>query len=79
MSTNSPLPPSKKKPLDSYVRFSGLALQMGVIIFLFAWGGQKLDKHLQVSFPIFTLTGSLLGVAVAIYLVIRDLYRQKRS
>ena len=46
--------PSKKpnNSLNQYARFSGVAIQMGVIIGLSAWGGKKLDEICGLSKPI---------------------------
>jgi hypothetical protein len=50
-----------------------MGIQMGVIIFLFVWGGQRLDQYLTLPFPVFTLTGSIIGIGAALYFVIRQL------
>jgi hypothetical protein len=64
---------SKKNQLNNYARFSAMGIQMGVIIFLFVWGGQRLDQYLTLPFPVFTLTGSIIGIGAALYFVIRQL------
>lgn len=78
MATN-PQPPSspRKNRLDAYVKYSGMGIQMLVIIFAGAYGGIKLDKVLSLKFPVFTITLSLLAVVVAIWFVIKDLIRKK--
>ena len=66
---------NKNKPasqLRKYSYYSGLAIQMGIIIAAGAYGGVKLDGYLQVS-PLFTLIGSLGGIALSMYLIIKDL------
>lgn len=73
MPTSNPPPPSKKNQLNDYARFSAMGIQMGVIIFLFVWGGLKLDQYLAFHFPVFTVIGSLLGLASALYFVLRNL------
>ncbi len=50
---------------------------MGAIIFAGTFGGLKLDEFLGWKFPLFTLLLSLSSVAVAIYLVIKDLLRKQ--
>lgn len=79
MPTSNPLPPSRKNQLNQYARFSAMGLQMGGIIFLFVWGGHKLDQHLKLQFPVFTLTGSVLGIGSAIYFVIHNLNNIKKQ
>jgi F0F1-type ATP synthase assembly protein I len=64
-------PSSPKKPFDAYARYSGLAVQMGVSIFLGVWGGQQLDRLWNTD-PWLSVAGSLLGVGSALYLVLRE-------
>jgi hypothetical protein len=52
-----------------------MALQMVTIIVIGSVGGLKLDQWLNLSFPVFTLILSLLSVAIAIYLAIKDIIR----
>lgn len=63
MPTNQP----KKQP-DYFSR----SVQMAVIIGGCAYGGFQADKSLGLKFPSFTLTLSLIGVALGIYIFVRD-------
>lgn len=63
MSTNQP----KKQP-DYFSR----SIQMAVIIGGCAYGGFQADNSLGLKFPSFTLTLSLIGVALGIYIFVRD-------
>lgn len=49
---------------------------MGIIIFLGVWGGMKLDQKFNNSFPVFTLVLSLVSVALAMYMTIRDFLKK---
>lgn len=62
----------KKKNLDTYTRYSGMAFQMIAIICLGSYGGVKLDELYPDLYPLFTLVCSLASVAIAMYLVIRQ-------
>jgi F0F1-type ATP synthase assembly protein I len=62
----------KSKGLADYARYTGIAAQMAVIIFLTTWGGIKLDHLAGFSNPVFTIILSLLGVFAAIYTAIKD-------
>jgi ATP synthase protein I len=66
----------EKKPessgLKAYARYSGLGIQMVIIILISVWGGIKLDGLFSLKTPVFTIILSLLGVAAAIYSAIRD-------
>ncbi|HVN58352.1 MAG TPA: AtpZ/AtpI family protein [Bacteroidales bacterium] len=69
----------EKKPesngLKNFAHYSGIGIQMGVIIFITVWGGTKLDHLLVLKTPVFTIILSLLGVATAIYTAIKDFIR----
>lgn len=60
-----------KQP-NLFFKFSGMAIQMGVVIGLSAWGGHKLDAYFQNSKPVLTIVLSLSGIAIALYLVLKD-------
>jgi hypothetical protein len=64
-------------PLPDYARYSSIAIQMLVIICGGVLGGYWLDKWLKWGFPVFTLVFSLLSVALAIYVVIREVFKSK--
>ena len=54
-----------------------MGLQMGATIFVFAYGGVKLDEWLDLKFPIFTLVLSLAGVAGSMIYVIKSITKMK--
>jgi F0F1-type ATP synthase assembly protein I len=62
--------------LDAYSRYSTIAIQMVVIIVITSLGGVKLDQWAGTE-PVFTVILSLLGVAAAMWLVIKEAIRQK--
>lgn len=71
---NNPKEKTKEKNQpNSFIRFSGMATQMAIIIGLGVYGGIKADDYFAFEKPILTLVGSLLGVVLAIYYVIKDL------
>ena len=59
------------------MRYATMGTQMLVVIGLGVFAGFKLDKWLELKIPIFTLVLSLLSVAAAIYLSIKDLLKKK--
>lgn len=63
---------AKSKQPNDFLRYTGMATKMAVVIALAVYSGIKLDKSNTVEFPIWTLVLSLVGVAAAIYFVIRD-------
>jgi F0F1-type ATP synthase assembly protein I len=62
--------------LAAYSKYTTIAIQMVVIIVLTALGGVELDK-LAGTKPIFTVILSLLGVAAAMWLIIKEALRNK--
>jgi F0F1-type ATP synthase assembly protein I len=67
-----------KNPLFNYARYSSIAIQMAVIIAVGVFGGFKLDGLLNTS-PLFTITLSMAGVAIAIYISIKDVIKPKKK
>lgn len=65
-------PPKSKNPINSYARYSGIAIQMIVIIGLGSWGGMKLDEAYPNDYYAYTLIFSLGSVALAMYMVIKQ-------
>jgi hypothetical protein len=58
------------------LRYTSIATQMGITIFLGVWLGMKADERWSGKVPIYTLIGSLTGVVVAVYRVIRDVIKK---
>ncbi len=65
----------KKRPLNSYARYSGMGLQMLTIILIGIFGGYKLDGWLHTK-PLLIIILSLLSVILAIYSVTRNFLRK---
>ncbi len=64
---------NKRQPYNSFLKYSGIAVQMGATIGLCAWFGHWLDGHFQNSKPLLTLTFLLLGTIASIFTLIRQL------
>ncbi|MFP4620943.1 MAG: AtpZ/AtpI family protein [Bacteroidales bacterium] len=70
---NKRAPRKDKNPLREYARYSALAFQMMAVILLGVFGGIKLDERISgINFPLFTLVGTVVGVALSVYYAIRD-------
>lgn len=65
----------KKEPLNNYIKYSGIAVQMILIIGLGAWMGIKLDEHFGLKTPVFTISLLLFSVIASMVYVIRSLMR----
>jgi|JI8StandDraft_1071087.scaffolds.fasta_scaffold18930_6 hypothetical protein len=54
----------------TYLKFSGIAVQMGITIFLFAKLGNWLDGYYQSSNEMYTKISTMVGVFLSLYIVI---------
>lgn len=61
--------------MRSYARYSGVVVQMTLIILAAVWGGRRLDEVAGNEKPVFTALLSLIGVVGAIYITIKDLIK----
>ena len=68
---------SKDQGAVNYAKYSGLAIQMGVIVFIGAFVGSKIDAHFATAKPYFTVLFALIGIVAALYLTLKDLIRNK--
>ena len=51
----------KKKPLNKFIRLSGVGLQMGITIYLAAYFGKKIDAYYNFEKNYITLILILFG------------------
>ena len=63
--------------MNSFTRYSGLGIQMVLIILLFYWAGSKLDVRAANEKPVYTAILSLLGVFAALYISLERFYKKK--
>lgn len=68
-----------RKFIEDYIRYSSLAIQMGVVIFIFVYIGKYIDKKLLEGKLIFTLIFSIFGVFVGLYLALKDFIIKKNK
>ncbi|MBE9468254.1 MAG: AtpZ/AtpI family protein [Bacteroidetes bacterium] len=69
---------NKEKPnCHNYLKYSGIAFQMLIIILIGVFGGMELDKSISWNFPVFTLIFSILSVSFSIYYVVKDIIKFK--
>jgi hypothetical protein len=64
-----------QKPLNAYAKYSALGIQMAVIIGGGSYGGYKLDAYYKNATPVFTIILSLVSIAIAMYVVLKDLIK----
>ena len=58
----------------NYMKYSGMAIQMGIIILIGTYAGVWLDEHFQTGTPWFTVALALLSIFAALYVVLKDLF-----
>jgi F0F1-type ATP synthase assembly protein I len=63
----------KKKPVNQFLKYSGLGIQMMAAIGVAAWLGIKLDQYLELKFPLFLLTFVFLIFGGLMYQLYRSL------
>lgn len=68
-----------KKPVKNYIKFSGLALQMGGVITIAALGGDWLDGKQGNDFPVWTLVLTLLAIFGSLYQIISGVIKMGRD
>jgi len=61
----------KKKPLNQFLKFSNLAIQMGIIIGLGSYFGLKIDEYFGLQ-NIFTICLSLAAIFGSLVYVINE-------
>ena len=62
-----------KNQLKQIGILSGIGIQMGVIIYLFVLLGKWLDTNYNEGDKLYVIVFTLLGVAVSLYVVVKQL------
>jgi Ni/Fe-hydrogenase subunit HybB-like protein len=70
---------SKKKQRNKWIALINIPIQMGVIIFLFAYAGRWLDDTYPNPNRMYTKAITLLGVFLALYNVYRQVNELGKS
>jgi hypothetical protein len=76
---NQQKPPKEKNPYSSYVQYSAIAIQMIAIIGFGSYGGVKLDEIYPNDYHAYTLVCSLASVAIAMYILIRQVSNSSKN
>lgn len=66
-----------KKQLKNLAILSGVAIQMGVTIYLFVLLGKWLDAQYNDGERMYLIIMTLLGVAISLYVVLKQVNRIK--
>lgn len=65
-----------KQP-NSFLKYSGLALQMIGTLLLFTWLGRKGDEYFKLKTPLLTIVAMLLGLVGIMYKLIKDFSKKE--
>ncbi|MBP6557844.1 MAG: AtpZ/AtpI family protein [Flavobacterium sp.] len=71
--------PQKKKARNKWLALINIPVQMGVIVFLFAYLGRWLDEKYSNPHNIYVKILTLVGVAIAFYNINRQLKEINKS
>ena len=66
----------KQESSNQYLKYSGMAIQLFVLIGAGAWLGQIIDKKLATSEPYFTIILILLFTGGFFYRLVKELSRK---
>lgn len=66
----------KKDTSNTFLKYSGLGLQLLISIGLAAWIGLKLDIYFELKFPAFLLLLVFVAFAGSMYLLYRSLNKE---
>jgi hypothetical protein len=75
MAFQEPSPKRRLKQYNSYLKYSGLAIQLLAAIGIFGWLGYKIDKYLQIKFPAFMLLLGFLAFGGMMYQLYKSVNR----
>ncbi len=62
--------------MKEYGKYSAIAFELLVIIFAGVYAGWKLDTYIPKTKPLFTVTLSLLSIAVGLYATLKKLTKK---
>lgn len=71
MATNQNKKKQKEKKQPKFLVFSGLALQMGVLVYFAAYFGKYLDRTYLVNQKWFTVCFTLFAIIISFYFLIK--------
>jgi len=62
-----------KKEVNPALKYSGMAMQLLILLLLAAWGGQKLDAYFELANPFITILFLLSALFAFLYKLVKDL------
>jgi len=68
-----------RKHSNEYLKYSGMAFEMFVIMGIFVFAGTKLDEQMQTEKAWFTILGAVIGTTAAMVYTLRDFFFNKKE
>lgn len=68
-----------KRRIKNYIKFSSIALQMGIVIAAAALGGDWLDQKQENDFPVWTLVLTLIAIFGSLFQIIREVLKLNKD
>ena len=69
----------KKKPLNTYIKYSSLTIQIAIIIIAGSFFGSYLDEKKPINIPIYTIIFSLISIFFALYYVLKKVKNEDEA
>jgi membrane protein DedA with SNARE-associated domain len=68
-----------KQKVNTYLKFTSIALQMAILITAAAFGGRWLDEKQENEMPIWTLVLILIAIFASLYQIIREVIKMGKD
>jgi membrane protein DedA with SNARE-associated domain len=68
-----------KQKVNTYLKFTSIALQMAILITAAALGGRWLDEKQDYELPIWTLVLILIAIFASLYQIIREVIKMGKD
>lgn len=68
-----------KKQFNKFFKLSGLGIQMGAVIYLFSYLGEKLDLYFKTESKTYTLISVLVGFLLSLVSLIAQLNKMNKD
>tara|TARA_B100000809_G_scaffold241045_1_gene263891 strand:- start:1382 stop:1603 length:222 start_codon:yes stop_codon:yes gene_type:complete len=66
----------KNKPLNKFLRFTGIGIQLGATIYIFSYFGKKLDAYFGFE-KVITLSMVLFAFVISMYSILQQLKKME--
>jgi hypothetical protein len=66
----------KKNPLNKFLRFTGIGIQLGATIYIFSYLGKKLDVYFGFE-KVMTLSFVLFAFLISMYSILQQLKKME--